>query len=505
MVKVKYSKKLETYFENSGFNVLPDEVLLLIFQYSGMLSSYSMKSVSRRFYRIISGEMVLPKWIHRYVVPAIAPLEYQFEVIKWMMEQKRGGIINLEQGMGKTFISLTYQNIAYSARNLIIGDKNLLSVWKKENKKFYGDRFKILLAHKEVDGDIKSFSKETLELYDLVVTTYENAKKLVDPENPVSQIYWNNVFCDEAHRLRNAPDSMYPYIEEIKTNKFWALTGSLVFNDIRDVRNLQRLIDPASIYSIDNIKVLKFADVNISLPALHVEQVSTPRTERQESMYSMFENRAIDLIEQYSPKNNTYTEVFAIIHNLRQTSISPYLLRKNYKMKLGELDKHKSPRIEKIADFCQKADGQTVVFCYYRDTLELVAINLKERGIRCKVVHSEDKLEWRDELISRFVKNKYQVLLMTYRVGGQGYNLANANNVILASPHWSMQYLSQAFKRCYRLGQTKPVNVKMFVSKNSIEERMMQLCTNKQAIEDALISDCGPRKKLTFEEIKMLF
>lgn len=505
MVKIKYSKNLEKRFEHQGFNLLPDEILLMIFEFVGMLSTFSMKPVCRRFYRIISGEVKLPKWIHRYVVPKISPLAYQFETIRWMMEQKKGGILNLEAGMGKTFTSLTYQNISYSARNLVICNKALLSVWKKECKKFYGDRFQVLLAHKEGDGDIRNYTKDTIELYDVVVTTYECVKQFTNPENEVSQIFWTNVFCDEAHRLRNAPESIYPYIEELQKSKFWALTGSLVFNSIQDVRNIQRLIDPASIYSIDNIKMLRFSDVNITLPPLLVEQIDTPRTEIQEKMYKSFEDKAIDLIEQYKPAKNTYTEVFAIIHQLRQTSISPYLLRKNFKLKLKTENKHKSPRIETIADICQKEPGQSVVFCFYRDTLELVAINLKERGIRCKIIHSEDSLEWREELIDRFVRGKYKVLLSTYRLMSEGYNLTNATNVILASPHWSMQYLSQAFKRCYRLGQTKPVTVKMFVTKGSIEERMMQLCTQKQSIEDSLTKDCGPRTKLTMAEIKMLF
>lgn len=127
-----------------------------------------------------------------------------------------------------------------------------------KQKKFYGDKLKILLCHKEYDGDVKDFSEKILECYDIVVVTYQSSKHIVAKENPISKIYWNNVFCDEVHVLRNRPVSMYPYIETIQRTKFWGLTGSLIFNSISDARNIQCLIDPASIYSTNNIKEITF-------------------------------------------------------------------------------------------------------------------------------------------------------------------------------------------------------------------------------------------------------
>lgn len=507
MVKIKYTKKVERIWDDYGFNSLPDEILVLIFEFAGSLCTYSMRTVCKRFNRIIKGEMVLPKWIHRYIVPLISPLPHQFEAVKWMMEQQFGGILNMEQGLGKTNTSLTYINASYSQRNLVICKKSHINIWKREAKKFYGNRFKVLCCHKEADGDIRTYNRDSLELYDIVVVTYQSAKHIVDPENDVSEIYWNNVFCDEVHMLRNAPESMYPYIQKIRKTKFWGLTGSLIFNDISDARNVQRLVNPASIYSISNIYVKRFKDVNIVLPALHVEKISTERTKRQEKLYKAFEDTAIDLLDKLGGNKETYTEIFTIITRLRQTSISPLLLKKSHKnLKIKDKkDKYRAPRIQAVADHAQKAKGQSVVFCFYVDTLELVATNLAKRGIKCIIIKSQDSLEQREYNIHRFVKGKYRVLLATYGVGGEGLNLTNATTVIMASPWWNMQVINQAFKRCYRIGQTKPVNVKIFATEDSIESRMWDLCTHKQEIEKALLEDYKPRGKLSIEEIKSLF
>jgi SNF2 family DNA or RNA helicase len=116
--------------------------------------------------------------------------------------------------------------------------------------------------------------------------------------------------------------------------------------------------------------------------------------------------------------------------------------------------------------------------------LELVATNLKKRGIKCIIISSKDSLELREYNIKKFVKGKFRVLLTTYGVGGEGLNLTNATTVIMASPWWNMCTIQQAFKRCYRIGQTKPVNVKIFATKDSVEDRMWELCVQKQEIEN---------------------
>jgi len=507
MPKIRYSEKVEHKWEHEGFYLLPDEILVMIFEYVGSLSTHSMRTVCRRFNRIIKGEMNLPKWIHRYIIPLIPPLDHQFEAVKWMMEQKFGGVLNMEQGLGKTNTCLTYINASYSQRNLVICKKSHITIWKKETKKFYGNRIKIICLHKEVDGDIKDFTKDTLETYDIVVVTYQSVKNIINSQNEISQIYWNNVFCDEVHMLRNTPESMYPFIQDIKRTKFWGLTGSLIFNDISDARNVQRLVNPASIYSINNIYVKKFKDVNITLPKLEVDIINTDRTPTQNKIYKAFEDTAVDLLDQLGGNKETYAQIFAIITRLRQTSISPLLLQKSHKnLKLDKkTDKHRSPRIEAVSDCVQKADGQVVVFCFYIDTLELVAKNLSKRGIKNIIIRSTSSLDQREYDIKRFIKGKYKCLLTTYGVGGEGLNLTNANTVIMASPWWNMCVIQQAFKRCYRIGQTKPVNVKIFATQDSIESRMWDLCLQKQEIEQALLEEYKPRVKLTVDEIKKLF
>lgn len=136
MVKIKFSKKLQDYYDDRGILSCPDEILMDIFNFCGPLVCYSLKSINKRFHKIISGEdFGMPKWINRFIQPYIFPLPFQFEVVKWMIMQKNGGILNMEMGLTKTNTCLTYINVTYSLRNLVICCKSQMSVWRDETKK----------------------------------------------------------------------------------------------------------------------------------------------------------------------------------------------------------------------------------------------------------------------------------------------------------------------------------------------------------------------------------
>ena len=71
--------------------------------------------------------------------------------------------------------------------------------------------------------------------------------------------------------------------------------------------------------------------------------------------------------------------------------------------------------------------------------------------------------------------SKKFIFLISTRAGGVGINLATADTVIIYdldfNPHSDMQALSRA----YRIGQTKKVLVFRLVTRDSVEERIVQI------------------------------
>ena len=69
--------------------------------------------------------------------------------------------------------------------------------------------------------------------------------------------------------------------------------------------------------------------------------------------------------------------------------------------------------------------------------------------------------------------------LLSTRAGGLGINLMTADTVIIFDSDWNPQADLQAMARAHRIGQTKPVSVYRLVSKETIEEEILERARNK--------------------------
>ena len=69
---------------------------------------------------------------------------------------------------------------------------------------------------------------------------------------------------------------------------------------------------------------------------------------------------------------------------------------------------------------------------------------------------------------------------MSIEQAASGINVTVANHIFFAHPIFGMEFekaaitYNQCIGRAYRIGQEKQVNVKLFVTKNSIEEDLSQ-------------------------------
>ena len=73
--------------------------------------------------------------------------------------------------------------------------------------------------------------------------------------------------------------------------------------------------------------------------------------------------------------------------------------------------------------------------------------------------------------------------------GGTGLNITNYDTVYFTGPHWNPTLEQQAIARVYRIGQTKPVQVKKFVMKGTIEERILFINQHKLQLINTFIKE----------------
>jgi SNF2 family DNA or RNA helicase len=68
-------------------------------------------------------------------------------------------------------------------------------------------------------------------------------------------------------------------------------------------------------------------------------------------------------------------------------------------------------------------------------------------------------------------------------------------------PWWNPAIEDQASDRAYRFGQTKPVTVYKFITKNTIEERIYSLHSQKRELANMILNDTKDSASLSIEDL----
>jgi SNF2 family DNA or RNA helicase len=91
------------------------------------------------------------------------------------------------------------------------------------------------------------------------------------------------------------------------------------------------------------------------------------------------------------------------------------------------------------------------------------------------------------------------------KTGGAGLNLTEADCVFLIDPWWNPAAEEQAIARAHRIGQKKHVFVWRFITKETIEEKILKLQERKSRLAFDVIEHTNTFGKITEEDLKELF
>ncbi|KAJ9613772.1 DNA helicase rad5 [Knufia peltigerae] len=165
----------------------------------------------------------------------------------------------------------------------------------------------------------------------------------------------------------------------------------------------------------------------------------------------------------------------------------------------------------------QPKGTKSVVFSQFTSFLDLIAPQLSKHGFEHLRFDGTMSQKVRAQVIRAFNAENAsdpkapRVLLLSLRAGGVGLNLTAASRCYMMDPWWSFAVEAQAIDRVHRMGQTQKVEVVRFVTKESIEGRMLRVQDRKMAVAGSLgVGQSGAgqseeeRKKRRIEELEML-
>jgi SNF2 family DNA or RNA helicase len=124
----------------------------------------------------------------------------------------------------------------------------------------------------------------------------------------------------------------------------------------------------------------------------------------------------------------------------------------------------------------------------------------------CKLVGEMSGKE-RSQQIDRFQEDpNIGIFLLSLKAGNAGINLTSADYVLLCDPWWTPFVMKQAESRAHRIGQKKTVFSYKFITRDTIEEKIMRMQERKTELAGAVIEgDESWLGNLSEEEIRELF
>jgi chromatin-remodeling ATPase INO80 len=137
-----------------------------------------------------------------------------------------------------------------------------------------------------------------------------------------------------------------------------------------------------------------------------------------------------------------------------------------------------------------KANGHRVlVYNQMTRMIDLLEEYLQYRGYSYLRLDGSTNISTRRDLVHSWQTDpSIFVFLLSTRAGGLGINLTAADTVIFYDSDWNPTVDQQAMDRAHRLGQLKQVTVYRMITRNTIEERIMQRAKQKDQIHKVVIA-----------------
>lgn len=441
---------------------------------------------------------------------------YQKAGYNWfsfLREYHFGGCLADDMGLGKTIQTLAMlQKMkeedalqATHSTSLIVMPTSLVYNWLNEAKKFTPD-LKILTY----TGSFRNKDTAIFENFDLVMTTYGITR--VDMES-LSHFYFNYIILDESQNIKNPSSKAFKAVRALKSKHKLVLSGTPVENSVGDLWTQLTFLNPGLLGTqaffneeyVQAIEKRKDEEKARKLQALikpfilrrTKEQVAAelpPKTEQifycdmteeqaayYEKTKSAYRNDLLHQMEEGSTANKQI-QLLQGLTVLRQLANHPGMVDADYAAGSGKFDD-----VLQALDNVLKGGHKVLIFSQFVKHLTLLRQHLEKDRIRYAYLDGATKN--RGEMVAEFQEDTdLKVFLISIKAGGVGLNLTQADYVFILDPWWNPAVEQQAIDRTHRIGQRKKVFIYKFISKDTVEEKILALQKRKKKLASTLIT-----------------
>jgi len=432
-----------------------------------------------------------------------------FNWLQFLNAYNFGGCLADDMGLGKTVQTLAMLQAEKEAgrnhANLLIMPTSLIYNWQNEAKKFTP---KLKVFNYTGTGRIKDASQ--FEAYDLVLTSYGITRLDIDI---LDQFYFNYIILDESQAIKNPDSNIAKAVRKLKSRRRLVLTGTPVENSTMDLWSQMSFANPGLLGNKkffrdefvtpiekkqDEHKSQKLATlIKPFILRRHKSQVATELPEKVENVhYATMTESQEDKYEEvkafYRDKILQHIEIKGLkksqmlllqgLTQLRQIANHPKMTDATYSGDSGKMKDFTHMLVSAISK-----GHKILVFSQFVKHLSLIKNYLSEQNIAYNYLDGATRN--RQKEVESFQNSAdVQVFLISLKAGGLGLNLTAADYVFLLDPWWNPAIEQQAIDRAHRIGQKQQVFTYKFITKNTVEEKILALQERKVNLARDLIS-----------------
>ncbi|PWL30772.1 SNF2-related protein [uncultured Roseivirga sp.] len=454
---------------------------------------------------------------------------YQKAGYNWMRflsEYNFGGCLADDMGLGKTVQTLALLQAqtehASGQASLLVMPTSLIYNWQIEASKFTPNLRVLVYTGTNRDKNAEQFAN-----YDLVVTSYGITRIDIDI---LSSYYFNYVILDESQAIKNPDSLIAKCVTELKSRHRLILTGTPLENSTFDLWSQMSFINPGLLGAakyfknefqqpiekrgdIDKTRKLNViikpfilrrqkSQVARDLPekfeSVKYSQMTPEQEEKYEEVKSHYRNQILDTIEKSGIKKSQLLLLQGLT-KLRQIANHPKMVEPDFEGGSGKLED-----ITYMIESAISEGHKILVFSQFVKHLSIVKEFLEDRKV--DFTYLDGSTKDRQGQVEKFQNNEdIKVFLISLKAGGLGLNLTKADYVFLLDPWWNPAIEEQAVDRAHRIGQVNTVFTYKFITRNTVEEKILALQKNKLKLANDLITtEESFIKKLTTEDISEL-
>ncbi len=458
---------------------------------------------------------------------------YQEEGVQWLMRHynnKLGACLADDMGLGKTLQTIamlvfakeqltptesTTKNIRLDLfsdpleiktylKALLILPSSLIFNWVQEILKFAPH-----LSIVKYTGTDRKKITPYLQDYDIILTTYTTAVKDI---KALEKVAFNYLILDESQQIKNKDSKLFNALNKINSTHKISLSGTPIENSLSDLWAQMQFINPGILGSfsffkehfkipiekhrnqerIDELKTLIHPfilrrtkeEVAKDLPDLTEQIIYTEMLSEQKKKYESEKSAARNVLLGIDSQTSNKIHVLNTLTKLRQLANHPQLVHPETDLASGKFDD-----VTNYMTTLFKANKKVLIFSSFVSHLQVYSNWCDDQKVKHVILTGQTKSDKRAQVVTSFQDNEdISAFFISLKAGGVGLNLTKASYVILLDPWWNPFIEKQAIARSHRIGQTKPVTVTRFITKNTIEEKIIQLQNKKKLLSDNIIT-----------------